>query len=154
MSNNQDVLQLRKDDVLCLEGDPGTDLYLIQSGTLLICISKGTEILPLARLGAGEFVGELSYFDNRPRSTHVICLETAVVVKIPLSAIPEFFPPWLLRIAKTMTARLRDADALVQEQGLKRIKAKDDTSTITLDMEEQSRYSKIIKEMITKRSSH
>jgi ABC-type multidrug transport system ATPase subunit/CRP-like cAMP-binding protein len=44
--------------VICREGDPGDQFYLIDQGTLSITIEAGNETRELATLGPGEFFGE------------------------------------------------------------------------------------------------
>ena len=55
--------ELKKDDILCLEGEFDHDLYFVHKGELLVCVLKGSQITPLAHLEAGEYFGEMSFFD-------------------------------------------------------------------------------------------
>ena len=72
--NTYDI-ELMKNDVLCREGDIETDLYVVQSGELLVCVRKGSQVTAVAKLGPGEYIGELSFFDNKPRGADIIALE-------------------------------------------------------------------------------
>ena len=58
------TVNLNKNEVLCREGDEDIDLYIIHEGKLLICGLKGSQVTPLAYLEAGEYLGELSFFDQ------------------------------------------------------------------------------------------
>jgi CRP-like cAMP-binding protein len=63
---------LRKGQVLFRNGDPGEEMFLIRNGTVLI--SKPVKVTVdqvLARMGAGDFFGEMSLFDRAPRSATV-----------------------------------------------------------------------------------
>lgn len=60
-------VQLAPGDLLLREGELGDSLFLIQSGTLRV-LRRGQEV---ARLGAGECVGELAVLDGEPRSASV-----------------------------------------------------------------------------------
>jgi len=57
-------------------GDEGGSLHLIERGRVKVTIpSPSGEELILAILGAGDFLGELSLFDGKPRSATVQALE-------------------------------------------------------------------------------
>ena len=55
------------DEIVFDQGEEGQALYFILSGDVLILRESGQEH-PIARLGAGEFFGELALLDNSPRS--------------------------------------------------------------------------------------
>jgi CRP-like cAMP-binding protein len=64
--------RLKKGHVLFSAGDTGDDMFLIRSGSILI--SKpvtGRVEQVLARMGPGEFFGEMSLLDQSPRSATV-----------------------------------------------------------------------------------
>ncbi len=56
-------------DVICRQGDPGEELFIIESGEMgvIIKITDGTE-KEIVSLKSGDFFGEMSIFDNSPRS--------------------------------------------------------------------------------------
>lgn len=83
------------DSVLIHEGASIDALYLVLDGYFSVCVaSLGNQ--EVARLGAGEIVGEMSYVDNRPTSATVRATEDSLVLSIPR---PE------------LTARLQQDDA-------------------------------------------
>src|SRR5262249_43295594 len=60
---------LRRGQVLLREGDGGDEMFLVRSGSLVI--SKGVTgrvEQGLARVGPGDFFGEMALFDRSPRS--------------------------------------------------------------------------------------
>jgi CRP/FNR family cyclic AMP-dependent transcriptional regulator len=59
-----------------MRGDPGQDLYVVESGSVKICLTteQGKEIT-LAILGQGEFFGELALLDGQPRSSDAVAME-------------------------------------------------------------------------------
>jgi CRP-like cAMP-binding protein len=68
----------------------------------------------LVTLGAGEFFGEISLFDQGPRSADVVANSDSVLLKISapkfnhlLTEAPELAAPFLFAIGKTLTARIR-----------------------------------------------
>ncbi|MFF0017979.1 Crp/Fnr family transcriptional regulator [Streptomyces sp. NPDC005374] len=74
--------------VLLRQGDPGTHVILLDSGSTLITLT-GTagERTLLAVRGAGELLGELAVLDSQPRTASVIAAETCCVHIIPA---PDF----------------------------------------------------------------
>ena len=55
------------------EGDPGLGMYIIEKGEVsIVAESRSTEI---TRLGKGEFFGEMSLFNERPRNASALAFE-------------------------------------------------------------------------------
>jgi len=55
------------------EGDPGLGMYIVERGEIsIVSESRSTEI---ARLGKGEFFGEMSLFNERPRNASAVAYE-------------------------------------------------------------------------------
>lgn len=63
---------LAKGETLFRQGDEGTALYVILQGQIKISLSRRTDTVTLAVLGAGEFLGEMALLDGLPRSTDAI----------------------------------------------------------------------------------
>jgi CRP-like cAMP-binding protein len=63
---------VRKGQVLFKEGDGGEEMFLVRRGAIVV--SK-TVIAPveqvIARMGVGDFFGEMSLFDGAPRSATI-----------------------------------------------------------------------------------
>jgi CRP-like cAMP-binding protein len=114
---------LRKGDVLFREGDKGDEMFLVREGTIVI--SKpvlGRVEQVLARMGPGDFFGEMSLFDQAPRSatiqaeTHalLLCLDRESLhqfIEISPRAAAAFF----FQMVQVFTARLRESGNLVAE---------------------------------------
>jgi len=62
------VRVLKKGDVLFREGDPSDAMYVIKKGRIGILKNKGSSEVTLAELVPGEMLGEMAFFDNKPRS--------------------------------------------------------------------------------------
>ncbi|MBF0359936.1 MAG: cyclic nucleotide-binding domain-containing protein [Oligoflexia bacterium] len=143
-SNNQSLkmINLKTDDILCLEGDHEYDLYIISKGKLLVFITKGSQITPLAYLKPPEFLGELSYFDGKPRSANIVALEDSTLFRVASSDIDLFFPKWLYQLSNFMATKIRLLDDVIRTRGLKKNK----TESITpLTMKEQAHFYNLIK---------
>ncbi len=60
------------------EGDPGDALCIVVSG--VVEVSQGDRIL--RRLRAGDYFGEISLIDRRPRSATVVAVDDVVVLEV------------------------------------------------------------------------
>jgi CRP-like cAMP-binding protein len=67
--------QLRPGDILIRQGQPIDALYIVLEGALSVTTAGGE----IARLGAGEIIGEISFVDARPPATTVTAAMPAVV---------------------------------------------------------------------------
>jgi CRP/FNR family cyclic AMP-dependent transcriptional regulator len=134
-------ITIKKDTVICIEGDDKSDLYYVQSGKLLICSRSGKMVTPIAHVNAGEYFGELSFFDNLPRSADVITVENTNLLKIPQSELKIQFPTWLLITAKQLTKKIRLFDTVISENGIKRQNVE---TMKPLSIEDQRRYYELI----------
>ena len=64
-----------KGHVLFRDGEPGREMYVVQSGKVNIVKSmRGSEIV-LATLGPGKFLGEMALLLNKPRSAGAVMAE-------------------------------------------------------------------------------
>lgn len=113
-------IKLSKNSVLCREGDQEKDIYLVLSGKLLICTRSGHMVTPIAFIGPNEYFGEMSFFDNKPRSADVVVVEDVELLKIPPDALREQLPKWLLFTTRQMTQRIRTMDEVIKDRGIKR----------------------------------
>lgn len=110
VARHSDELQIEAGHVLAKEGSIGHELFILVSGSATV--SRNGQVL--AKLRRGDFVGEMSLLDNKPRSATVVADEPMSVLVIgerefgPLLANA---PDLSLRLLKAMAQRLRDADA-------------------------------------------
>jgi CRP-like cAMP-binding protein len=109
----------RKGATVFLYGDPGDDLYVVESGSVKICMTTpdGKEIT-LAILGPGEFFGELALMDGAPRSSNAVTMEDCQLLlldRIRFLAFVDEHPSVARSIIEVLSRRLRDNNELVQD---------------------------------------
>lgn len=70
------------DEYFFEKGNPGAAMFIIKDGTISIeTIEDSGEILCLANLKAGDFLGELALLNDSPRSAGARCItKTSVIV--------------------------------------------------------------------------
>ena len=92
------------------EGGGALALHLIIEGSATVS-KDGHE---LRTLGPGDYFGEISMIDGRPRSATVTALEGLTVMAIPhqdFETVLDEDPEVARRLLKTLCARLREAEA-------------------------------------------
>ncbi len=135
------TVRLEKNDVLCHEGDVESDLYFIESGELLVCVRKQSQVTAVAQLGAGEYIGELSFFDSLPRGADIVALTDCTLIKLDAQEVRELLPSWLMHLGRAMAQKLRLHDDVIRQRGIKRA----NVETIRpLSIEEQAHYYKLL----------
>jgi CRP/FNR family transcriptional regulator len=116
--------RMRKGEVLFRAGDPGEELFLIHSGSIVV--SKpvtGRVEQVLSRLGSGEVFGEMSVFGDEQKRSATIQAETDTLLlglhRQNLSHFIESNPrdaaKFFLEMMRVTFKRLRDASDLVAE---------------------------------------
>jgi CRP-like cAMP-binding protein len=95
-------------------GEAGIGLYLILEGSAEVRRGNRT----LARLGVGQFFGEMALFDSQPRSADVTSLhpsKLAVLSKWEFWGFAQREPAVLRSILEEMTRRLRETNQALSE---------------------------------------
>jgi CRP-like cAMP-binding protein len=103
--------------VLFREGDPGEEMYVIQAGRVQLTRRVRGREAHLATLPPGEFFGEMSIVNNRPRSATAIVVEDSQLLVIDartFEAMVRGNAEIALRFIKKLAARLAQANAQVE----------------------------------------
>lgn len=88
------------------QGEPGDAFYLVLDGALDVTRDGAA----IKRLGPGDFVGEISLIDGRPRTATATAIGTVRALVIDRSAFTELmdrFPAVRLGILMALTERIR-----------------------------------------------
>jgi CRP-like cAMP-binding protein len=97
-------------DVVCSEGEPGHEFYVIAAGE--VAVERGGETV--AKLTAGDHFGELALVDHRPRSATVRALtdtELYVLHEPSFDALLNEVPALAQKLLAALATRLRQAEA-------------------------------------------
>ncbi|MCC6381761.1 MAG: cyclic nucleotide-binding domain-containing protein [Dehalococcoidia bacterium] len=112
-------VRARAGDVLAREGGLGREFVLIVEGAA--AVTRGGQLL--ANLGAGDFFGELSLLDGGPRSATVTATTDAQLLVVDGRSfwpLLETVPALLHSVVESLSARLREALAAMEERGERR----------------------------------
>lgn len=110
--------RIERDHYLFREGDAPDAMYVIKSGKFGVVKTKGNSEIVLAELGPGAMVGEMAFFDNKPRSASVKAIKDSDVIMLPYKALHAQFsqmPEWAKAIMRTVNDHLRNANKRLKE---------------------------------------
>jgi len=106
-------------DVVFNRGDPGNDIYFLLSGGVKVSTlsREGKEII-FDVLVAGDFFGDMSLFDDKPRTGTVTALVPSAFLSMGRAKfldLLEKYPAVSIRLIKTLTERLRLMDSFLED---------------------------------------
>jgi CRP/FNR family cyclic AMP-dependent transcriptional regulator len=134
-------ISLKKDDILFLADEDDKDLYIIQKGRVMVFVQKGSQIIPIAFLTDGEYIGELTFFDEGKRSASIICTEDTNFLKIAVEEMHTHCPLWMKIIGTQLTRKIREDDELIRSKGIRK---KNVEGIKPLSMDEQTHCYKLV----------
>jgi CRP/FNR family transcriptional regulator, cyclic AMP receptor protein len=125
------------------QGDPGTTLYIIIRGQVEIylldtamppmtagapaeTLRARSETIVLQQMQHGDYFGELSLFDQKPRSAHARALNDVELLEITHAQIADCisrYPRAALTLLQTMADRLRSTDEMLMQRAAKNVDA-------------------------------
>lgn len=95
---------------ICRQGETGREMYLILDGVVVVYKGKSTDLKTIARLGAGDFFGEMSLLENLPRFASVQAVNEVKVLVINLHILEQYVginPGFGITMLQKFSGRLR-----------------------------------------------
>jgi CRP/FNR family cyclic AMP-dependent transcriptional regulator len=99
---------------LTREGEPGESFIVIASGRASVEIGGKT----VRELAAGDYLGEISLIDGRPRTATVVALEpisALIVSRSGFERLMDDYPSVRLDVLNALTSRLRERAPTVSD---------------------------------------
>jgi len=118
MSNFDEPVHFKAGQVIFVEGEKPAYLYIVVSGEVRVFKEDGKTLLPINLLGAKDFIGELSMFDDQPRSATAIASKDSKIMLVKRSDIRKVLkdcPEWVTNIMVTISDRLRDTIDMMRD---------------------------------------
>lgn len=115
--------RMKKGEVLFREGEAGHEMFLIRTGAIVISkpITGRVEQV-LARMGPGDFFGEMSLFDQYPRSATVQADAESTLLTLDRQHLeqlvdmnPRAAAAFFRALVEVFIQRLRDSGNLIAE---------------------------------------
>ena len=101
------------------EGDVGNSAYLIETGKVLISVTKDKDSVPVAVLGPGELIGEMAIIDGLPRSASAFAVEETEVSLVSETLLSERMgaaDPIVQLLVSVLIRRLRNVNMQIKGQ--------------------------------------
>lgn len=120
MAQKSSLLDVSKGTVVFRENEPGSEAYIIVSGTVEIFRDGPAGRKILARLGPGQVFGEMALILEKPRGASVVALEDTVLRRVPAEVFCRLLSASSKKMAPLMRVlfeRLRTMNARVIYEG-------------------------------------
>jgi CRP/FNR family transcriptional regulator, cyclic AMP receptor protein len=122
------TVNLARNQILFLSGDPADGCYLVHDGLLKVNMvaPSGAERV-LAILGSGTLVGELSMIDGAPRSASVTAIRDSklgFISRATFDAFTRTHPDIYRHMTSLLARRLRDVDDVLTATSLLPLKGR------------------------------
>lgn len=107
------------------QDEPGDAMYIVESGDVNIHLpGDGSRRISLKDLARGEYFGELSLFDEKPRSASALATTDTVLLELDRPTLESYLerrPRAAMAILRTTSERLRETNALLSARAAKNV---------------------------------
>ena len=115
------------DTTVVAEGEQGQSMYVVHSGELVVSkLGESGRAVPIARLGPGDFFGEMTLIEMQNRSASVITESPTVLYELTAANLYAFYKGdihaytmVLQNVNRELCRRLRRADMSIVELAAK-----------------------------------
>jgi CRP/FNR family transcriptional regulator, cyclic AMP receptor protein len=108
---------------ICTKGEPGDSMYLVADGVVSIYLpGEGGAKVPLKEVTVGQYFGELSLFDEKPRSATAEARTACEVLELERDVLNEHIkrrPRIAIALLSELADRLRETNALLSQRAAK-----------------------------------
>ncbi len=106
-------VELFAGETVFTEGEPGDRFFILEQGKALFFKRSGDEELEVGRAGPGEYFGEMSLFDDSPRSATVTVPEDSLLLALDrdrLHSLVDQKPEIAWAFCRELSTRLRESN--------------------------------------------
>lgn len=107
----------KQDEILFREGEQSDGMYLVRSGALKVYLEKDETETQLALVGPGGMIGEMAFFEEKPRSASVKAAKPSEITKISnedFEKLIKQIPKWFVSLMSSLSERLRVTNERLQ----------------------------------------
>jgi CRP-like cAMP-binding protein len=119
ISHRLKPVRFRQTEFIVQEGQPGDEMYFIESGQVQVLKRHGAQTLLLAEMGAGDLFGEMALLTGKPRSATVVATTDVNLWAMGQSDFDELvtsYPNLALALSRLLSERLSNSDARVLQE--------------------------------------
>jgi len=107
------------------QGDRGDALYIVERGDINIHLpGEASRRISLKDISRGEYFGELSLFDDKPRSASALATTDALLLELHRDTLQSYLqrrPGAAMAILRTMSGRLRETNTLLSARAARNV---------------------------------
>jgi len=111
------ILQYHGGERIIQSGSREKRMYIILEGSVSISLSDGNNVIKVAEMHKGDFFGEISLFNNTPRSATVTAIDSVSVAYIDsLEELQAFLvrnPVFAAKMGNILAQRLAKTDEIL-----------------------------------------
>ncbi len=111
------ILQYQGGERIIQSGSREKRMYIILEGSVSISLSDGNNVIKVAEMHKGDFFGEISLFNNTPRSATVTAIDSVSVAYIDsLEELQAFLvrnPVFAAKMVNILAQRLAKTDEIL-----------------------------------------
>jgi len=112
------IVSFRRGEIVYSEGDPGTEMYIVQNGSVEIIKGSGEAKVTLAVMEKGDFFGEMALIESEPHSSSAVAREDCELIEINSTLFDKMIRGNIeiaVRMLRKLSLRLRDATRRLEE---------------------------------------
>ncbi|MDD4975583.1 MAG: cyclic nucleotide-binding domain-containing protein [Bacteriovorax sp.] len=105
-------------EILIKEGDKAEFVYILKNGQLRAYNIINDQKIILGNIEIGEFVGEMSFINNEPRSAYIEAITDAQLIEVPIGMVDQILykrPAWSKALMQTLSKRLKNANKILTQ---------------------------------------
>ena len=102
------------EDIILIEGEATNDLLIVRDGKVEVYVSRGDQKIHITELGPMSHFGEMSVFDDYPRSANVRAVTDVIALRIDRDSFRAFLksnPAALFQMCTVFSHRLRNTNS-------------------------------------------
>ena len=104
-------------------GEAGASMFIVASGHINIHLpGEDSRRISLKDIAAGEYLGELALFDDKPRSASAVATTDAVLLELDRDTLSRYLvshPSAALVLLRTLAGRLRETNEMLSQRAAK-----------------------------------
>lgn len=100
------------------EGDAAKSIFIVKKGILSIRKKKGSGFVEMGRIHQNEVIGEMGFFDRKPRSATIVADHDCELIEIDFESLDKIYQPvpdYIKSIVNALVDRLRRANDTIRK---------------------------------------
>lgn len=105
--------------VILHEGEPTNDLLIVREGTVAVFVNRDGKKIEITQIGPTSYFGEMSVFDDYPRSANVGAVTDVIACRIDRESFRTFVranPAALFQMCTVFSHRLRNTNSVLTKR--------------------------------------